>query len=285
MRKILLIGGSGFIGKRLLSVLDGFDVKMIKGRSLNMLNPEQLALEFVEIDIIINLAGQSVMGYWTKAYKRKMYNSRVSLTERIGEAVGLMKEKPKMLINASAVGIYQDGVEVTENDTLFADNYLAKLVMDWEKSAKALESDNLKVVLLRFGIVLGNMGGAYPVLRKLVKFNMGAVFGKGNQAYSFIYIDDAVKAIRFIIDNEIDGVVNMVSPKYSTNKELMLSLKRHFKSWFIWGIPAWVLKLIFGEASMLYLEGQKVIPGVLLKNNFDFEVDTIENCIEKIEKS
>lgn len=285
MRKILLIGGSGFIGKRLLSVLDGFDVKMIKGRSLNMLNPEQLALEFVEIDIIINLAGQSVMGYWTKAYKRKMYNSRVSLTERIGEAVGLMKEKPKMLINASAVGIYQDGVEVTENDTLFADNYLAKLVMDWEKSAKALESDNLKVVLLRFGIVLGNMGGAYPVLRKLVKFNMGAVFGKGNQAYSFIYIDDAVKAIRFIIDNEIDGVVNMVSPKYSTNKELMLSLKRHFKSRFIWRIPAWVLKLIFGEASMLYLEGQKVIPGVLLKNNFDFEVDTIENCIEKIEKS
>jgi len=86
-------------------------------------------------------------------------------------------------------------------------------------------------------------------------------------------------------NDTISGIVNMVSPKYTTNKELMLSLKKYFRSWVLWYIPSWFLKLVLAEASVVYLEGQRVIPGVLIKNNFIFEVDSIDSCIDKIERS
>jgi uncharacterized protein (TIGR01777 family) len=285
MGKIVLIGGSGFIGRSLLPLLNDFEVVNIKGRDVNSLNLEELAFVFNEAEVIINLSGQSIVGYWTKTYKKKLYDSRVVLTKKIGDAIAMMKKKPGTFINASAVGIYADGKEVDEDSVFFAENYLANLVQEWEKAAINIKHDGLKVVLLRFGIVLGKTGGAYPVLRRLVKFNLGTVMGRGNQSYSFIYIYDAVRAIRFVIDNKIEGIVNMVSPNYSTNKELMLSLKRHFKRWFLWFIPAWFLKLILAESSIVYLEGQRVIPGVLLRNGFKFEVESIEHCIEKIEQS
>jgi uncharacterized protein len=284
MKKIVLIGGSGFVGKNLITVLNDFEVIKIRGRDVSSLSNEELALAFNEAKIIINLSGHSIMGYWTKAYKRKLYDSRVSLTKKIGKAIELMKNPPIIFLNASAVGIYAEGKEVNEESNFYADNFLAELVQEWEKAALAIQNLKIKVVLMRFGIVLGKDGGAYPILKKLVKFNLGAIMGQGEQHYSFIYINDAVRAIRFIIDKEISGIVNMVSPKYSTNKELMLSLKRHFKSRFLWYIPTWVLKLILSEANVIYLEGQRVLPEVLLKNGFKFEVDSIESCIEKIEQ-
>jgi uncharacterized protein (TIGR01777 family) len=282
-KKIILFGSSGFIGSNLKKILSEYEVKCIKSASLYELSPDQLAKMMDGFDLIINLSGASVFARWTKSRKRKIYESRILITRKIVQAMAVCNTPPARLLNASAVGIYAANEKLDENSTHFSKNFLSKVVQEWENEARDAEIQGIKVAVLRFGIVLGKEGGAYQKMRNLVKFNLGAYFGKGNQYLPFVAINDLTKAIIFIIENNIHGTVNITAPDPSTYKEFVVTLKKKLKADIIWSIPKWFIKIAMGEASVIFLEGQNVNPGVLTENNFKFEACNINQCIDIIE--
>lgn len=282
--KIIIIGGSGFIGRALQKELKDHELFLLKGRSVKNMSRDELSEKLSYSDVVINLAGFPINGIWTKKKKKLIYDSRIKSTKKIVEAISLT-EKKIHLINASAIGIYETGLKADETSKHYGNNFLGKVVLDWEKEVEKLNEDKVLYTILRFGLVLGNEGGAYPVLRKLVKFNAGAVFSGGNQKVSFIYILDAVKAVRCIIENQIAGVVNMTAPESTDYKTLMNYMKKIFNSLLIWNVPEGIIRFFFGEAAGLILSSHDISPAVLSKNNYNFIAPNIEDCIDLIEES
>lgn len=285
MKNILIIGASGFIGSELKKGLIDYQIRSYRGRSVAGSNPDELTEVLSGNDIIINLAGKSLFTLWTKSNKKKISESRLITTKMLVEAINRMKEPPAHFINASAIGIYKPEIRVDEKSDELNDSFLAEVVKNWESCLEPLDEPSTKISVARFGIVMGNEGGAYKIIRRLTKLNAGAYFGDGSQSFSFIYINDLINAIDFIIKKEIGGVINIVAPQTTTFKKLMEILKNKLNSFIIWSIPVPLIKIFTGEASQMILEGQNVKPGVLLKNNFNFEASDIETCINKLEDS
>ncbi len=283
MKKIILIGGSGFIGSHLAESMKDAELKLIHGKEIMTSGTEKLSKIIDGYDLLINVAGRSIFTFWTRKKKDEMYRSRVDLTRKLVESMSMCKSPPKHFLSASSIGIYRGETEVTEKSGAFADNFLANLVNDWEKEIFKARELNIQVTAMRFGIVLGKEGGAYRIMRSLSRLNLGGYFGKGDQSMSFIYIHDLVRAVSFIIQHEITGVVNLVTEKYSCYKEVFTVLKKQLDAMIVWRIPEFIPELFLGEASLLYLEGQKVFPEVLTKNNYNFEASNIRECVKKIE--
>ncbi len=282
-RKLILFGSTGFIGSHLLQSLKEYEIKTISSAVLYNIPPEELAREFEQYDIVINLAGSTIFTLWTKRAKKKMIRSRILTTRKIVDALALCEHRPSKLLNASAVGIYQADRRVDENSEAFADNFLSGLIRDWEHEARKVEAYGVSLTLMRFGIVLGKEGGAYRIMRALTKFNLGGYFGKGDQSFPFIYIQDLLKAIKFSIEKDIAGVINYSAPELTDFMHFATLLKKSLHSILLWPLPRVLIKTILGEASVLFLEGQNVVPGVLTENSFNFEASTIEQCIQLIE--
>ena len=266
-----------------MKLLLRYEVKSIKSSALYNLSPTRLAGMIEGFDVIVNLAGASIFARWTNARKRKIHDSRILTTRKIVEALAVCKNPPHHLINASAVGIYASNETHDESSDRFSNNFLAKVVQEWEDEANNAKKLDIKVSLLRFGVVLGKDGGAYQKMRTLTKYNLGTYFGKGNQLLPYVFLNDLLNAILFIIENNIEGVVNITSPTTSTYKEFVYALKKKLSVRIIWSVPQWLIKIVLGEASLLFLEGQNVIPSVLTENNFNFEAGNINQCVELIE--
>ena len=245
----------------------------------------ELAEKLNDHDIVLNLAGSSLFGIWTNAKRKKILESRRLVTSSIVESFKYCSSKPKMFINASAIGIYGQDGEKDENNKNYDDDFLAYVVKEWEKAAISAENYNVPTAIIRFGVVLGRGGGSYEILRTLTKFNLGAYFGKGEQKLSFIYIQDVVRSIRFIIQNDITGIINLTAPAATTYKEFIVALKSKLNAILIWRIPEILIKIILGKASVVVLKSQNVKPFVLSKNRFNFEAPDIHSCIKIIEKN
>lgn len=282
--KIAIIGGSGFIGTQLRKVLEGFEVTDIKGRDILSMSLNELKDQINGQDVLINLAGKSVFGYWTRKRKKSIWKSRVDLTDQITRAMALCKMPPGHFINASAIGIYESEKELSEKDDLYSNNFLAEVVKNWEVKALNAKKVCELVSIIRIGVVLGKEGGMYRLMRTLVRFNLGAYFGKGRQSLSFIYIQDLVRAIAFIIDRKIDGVVNLTAPESSDYRTFTGILKRKLKALIVWPIPEFLIRILLGEMNVIVLEGQNIKPDVLVDNKFTFEAKNIQDCINLIEK-
>lgn len=282
VKRILLVGGTGFIGKALRKGLDKYDFELLGGRELLSMRYGDIIKKLQEKDIVINLAGSPVIKRWTPGNRRLIMDSRIRTTDRLVSAI--LDSKLKIhYISASAIGIYSEEGKHDESSQNYANNFLSEVVQKWEKEIKRLEKSSGGYTIMRIGIVLGISGGAYAMLRKLTGINLGAYFNGGRQSLSFICLHDMVNAVDWIIEKEISGVVNLSAPNPSDYKHLMELLKKKTRALIIWNIPAFILKLIFGKASVMFLEGQNVLPGVLLKNNFNFKAPNIETCIENIE--
>lgn len=284
-KKLLIIGASGFIGNELQKGLVNFDISTLQGRSVVNISVKELAAKISGYDVIINLAGKSIFNLWTSKNKELIYKSRIETTKRISEAINECSVPPETYINASAIGIYKPETRVTERISSFDNGFMANVVRDWEKAAEEIDGRRVGVTVLRIGVVLGREGGAYKTLRLLTRINIGGYFAGGTQGLSFIWVKDLVRAVEFIIENKIHGVVNMVSPVPTTYKELMKAMKKELNSFLLWPLPAFVLKIILGEASEILLKGHVVIPEVLLKNNFNFEASDVDDCVKKLESS
>ncbi len=285
MKKLVgIIGAGGLIGSELVKYLSkDFQVRIVKSSMLYG-DTDKLAISLEGTDFIINLAGFPIAGRWNRKVKNLIYASRIDTTKNLVKAVGLMKKKPIKLLNASAVGLYADGLICDETSLHFANNYLAKVVIDWEKEAYDVLKFGTKLCILRFGVVLSNSGGAFKILRKIFWLGIGGVIGNGKQGFSFILIDDVVRIVHRIISTDADGIFNVVCPQPSTNSEFSHKLASSLNRPCVFKIPSFVLRLVLREGSSTLLVGQKVIPARLHSEGYQFIGNNLKECLNNLVK-
>jgi uncharacterized protein len=230
-------------------------------------------------EAVINLVGASIFQRWTERTKKEIYESRMRSTENIVEAMGRAQGQGMRLFNASGVGYYGYSKDaIVDERTPPGDTFLARLAQSWEATALRARESGIRVVLCRFGIVLGRQGGAFKRMLPLVQFHLGVPWGSGRQWFSWIHETDVAGIFSFLLDHEsISGPVNFTSPNPVMNREMMAVLNRTLhKTPLMPTMPGWVFQSVLGEFSNVFLEGQRAIPGVLTENSFVFRFPTFE---------
>lgn len=301
--KIFLTGGTGFIGRYLSVRLikEGYEVSVLT-RSTNLAegaskkeekinyvlgNPTQPG-PWQEIlsghQIILNLAGRSIFARWTEDYKKEIKASRIETTRRLVEALPLSRGEGETWLNASAIGYYGfTGEEELTEQAPAGNDFLANLCQEWEREAMKAKEKGWRVVLMRFGLVLGQEGGLLSQLIPGYKKFLGGPLGRGEQWFSWIHLEDLLEAIVFLIKRrEIEGPVNLCLPYPVRQKEFARALGRVLKRPSFFPLPAPILRLALGELATVVLHGQKVYPARLLAEGFVFRYPAIEEALAQI---
>lgn len=301
-KKILVTGATGFIGKEIVKHLCGKgayikiltgDVKKAKslfGRNCivefyyryDYEDPDSLKNLLEDTYAVINLAGENVGNKrWTKKYKEKIYSSRIDTANLLTDAIKLCTKKPECFISMSGVGIYGfRGEEIVTEDSGFGNDFLAKLCIDWEQAALKSADNNLRVILLRTGIVLSGREGPLKELLSPFKFYSGAYLGSGKQYISWIHIEDLINIFSFILENTACyGAVNAVSPEPVTNKQFSSEIGKIKKTLLLLPVPSFMVRIIVGEFAKSLLTGQRVIPEKLLNDGFRFNYPDISSAL------
>jgi len=283
MKKIAIVGGSGFIGTYMQSFfkIEGFSVLSL-GKEDTQKNIVEIAKVLEGIDIVINLAGAPIIHRWSTSYKKVLYNSRIITTKKIVTAMSQMKKKPELFISTSAIGIYATDGTMSESNHTYSDNFLAIICKDWEAEAQ-LADDFTRVVIFRFGVVLGKGGGALSKMLPAFKLGIAGTIGDGSEPFSWVHIDDLLSAYLFVfVNGNLEGTFNLSAPNPVTNKELTKTLGKVLHRPTVIPLPKFVLKFLFSEGATVLTEGQHVVPERLLKNNFTFKYPTIEGALREI---
>jgi uncharacterized protein (TIGR01777 family) len=278
---VSISGSTGLIGQEMIRIYSGDEIsfRIINRDSFKMSEDEFLEKKIEGADAVINLAGAPILKRWTESYKKELYASRIETTRKIANAIIHTKVKPEVFISKSAIGIYDTLGVHNEESTALSDDFLGKLCRDWEAEALAA-SPYTRVVILRTGVVLSSKGGALKTAHGPFKFGLGGIIGTGTQAFSWIHIRDLIHIYKTILDNDtLSGVVNAVAPYPTTNSHFTKTFGKVLNQFTILKIPTFALKAIYGDASSTLTEGQTVIPGKLLKTNFEFAFPTIEKAL------
>ncbi len=284
-KRILICGASGFIGSRLTKFLtmNNYIVEPITRKHINL--PINKLVEYISgAHAIFNLAGAPILGKWTDQYKRTIYHSRVSTTRTLVNAVKQAQYKPEMFFSASAVGIY-DSYEVhDEFSTNFASNFLSSVCIDWEKEAfKLCTLQAPRIIIGRLGLVMDSTDGAFPKMIKPFKLGLGGRIGDGYQCMPFIHINDLLSAFWYFLKNRnCKGIYNVVAPQMVSNREFSQKLAHKLNRPNIFIVPEIVLKTMYGGASLLLTNGQKVTPKRLKDNHFPFEFPTLDQVLDNL---
>ncbi|MCU4165015.1 TIGR01777 family oxidoreductase [Carboxylicivirga caseinilyticus] len=282
--KIAISGATGFIGKELVSFLEknGYEVVKLSRELLH--EPSELTKAINGSDAVINLAGHSIAGRWNEKVKKKILYSRLNVTRRIVDAIEAAVDKPNVVISASAVGIYDTFEVHDEFSTNYANDFLGEVCQKWEEEALRLgHSKDVRLCLVRLGAVLGKSGGAFPKLVKPFKFGLGASMGDGHQVFPIIHIQDVLSSIWYLLKREASGgIYNLVAPEMISNLEFSVALAEKLKRPLWLKLPEFLLKLLLGEGAVILLEGQKVIPKRMLKDDFHFSFPTLESMLDDL---
>jgi uncharacterized protein len=237
------------------------------------------------VDAVINLAGAPVVsGRWTKERKALLRSSRVDTTRGLVSAIVKMEKKPRVLISASAIGYYgnRDEELVTENSAPGTD-FLAELAKEWENEAVKAEKFGVRVVLLRFGIILAKQGGALQKMMLPFKYGLGGKLGSGRQWTSWIGLQDVVAIIQEMLRNDNwSGPVNLVAPQAVRNSDLTKSLAKVLHRPAIFTVPAFALRLAMGEMAETLLGGVRVAPQVLERHDYRFIHANLDEALKAI---
>ncbi|WP_102347648.1 TIGR01777 family oxidoreductase [Bacillus sp. Marseille-P3661] len=297
---IVISGGTGFIGKMLTNYLVSKNHSVyILTRNIasfqnkpnityvEWLSPNSSAeLKLENIDVFINLAGESInSGRWTDKRKQIILNSRLYATDEVIQLISKLTPKPRVLINASAIGFYGTSLTktFTENDIESGHDFLATTTRRWEDQAKRVEELGIRLVLARLGVVLAKNEGALPRMVLPYKFFIGGKVGIGQQWLSWIHIDDVVRMFEFVAINErIKGPINLTAPIPEKMDAFGRTIGKVIKRPHLIPAPEFALKLLLGEMSSLVLEGQKVIPEKALTNHFSFKYEHLEDALRDI---
>jgi len=284
--RIAISGATGFIGSSLSDFLQNNGYKTIQlTRNDFLKEPEVLAKKLKGCAVIINLAGAPIGAKkWTPSYKQEILASRVNTTHKLVEAIHLLYVKPELLISTSAVGVY-DSFEVhDEFSTSYADDFLGSVCQKWEAEAfKAQTLDNVRLCIVRLGVVLGREGGALPRILKPFKYGMGAKLGDGHQIFPFIHIKDVLSAFWYLIQREqSSGIYNFVTPQMISNLELTNALKQRFLGSLVSSVPETILRIFYGEGADLLLKGQKVKPARLQNDGFHFAYPSFSEVLDDL---
>ena len=295
--KILMTGGTGFIGQSLCrKLLENNDkltvlsrkpekVPLLCGKTTQAIsNISDLTTE-EHFDAIINLAGEGIAdARWTSARKQKLLDSRIKTTEQLISFIDRASKKPKVLISGSAVGFYgnQGDKQLDENSAVH-DDFAHQLCTRWEAAAKAAEVHGVRVCIIRTGLVIGNDGGFLKRMLPAFKLGMGGPLGDGRQWMSWIHRTDFIAIIELLLNSpQLQGIFNATAPNPVTNAEFTRCLAKVLKRPAFLPVPAIVLKILLGEMAELLLGGQRVLPQRLQQENFSFKFTSLEQALNDV---
>ena len=293
-KKVLITGGTGFIGTKLLSVLlkNKYEIINFSRRGNKNQYPHIKVIEDLKnisnnqcFDIIINLAGANISKYWTKSYKKEIFGSRIRITKDIINLINRLKKKPELLISASAIGYYGDQHNKTldENSKPIM-SFTHNLCYEWEYKASLAKTFGVRVCLPRIGIVLGKDGGALAKISPIFKLGLGGKIGDGKQIMSWVHIDDVINAMLFCIKNKhIQDSFNLTAPNPVSNAKFTRVLAKQLNRPAFCTIPKSIIKTIFGEmGEKMLLAGLCILPKKLQEKKFHFIYHTVEEALDNI---
>ncbi len=284
--RVLITGGTGFVGQALVdALLNRGDEPIVvsRGAAPPAVGWDAVEREVDRADAVIHLAGEPIAeGRWTPARLERIRSSRVEGTARIARAVERASHKPRVFVSGSAVGIYgmrDDDTELDEGAPP-ADDVLARIVVGWEDAAAAAQSSGVRVVHPRTGVVLGRSGGAFPKMAEPFRWFVGGAIGTGRQWVSWIHLYDVVRALLHIVDCEaLVGPVNVVSPLPVTMETLARSIASTLGRPGVVRVPAFALRIALGDGlAQMLLTGQRVLPRKLLESGFVFDFPRVEEA-------
>ena len=295
MLNVAISGASGLVGTELSALLKSVGHSVVpmtrkpSGSSQNTIawdpergvaNPQQLE----SVDAIVHLAGENIAaGRWTVALKERIRKSRVEGTRALVQSLAGLQIRPKTLVCASAIGFYGDrGDEILTESSPAGSGFLADVCSAWESEAMAAANLDMRVVSLRIGVVLSPKGGALAKMLLPFKLGAGGVIGSGKQYWSWIGLNDLVRAIAFCVENEnIRGPVNAVSPQALNNYDFTKTVGKVLHRPTIVPLPAFVAKIVLGEmAEALLLSSAHVVPEKLQAHGFQFAQPDLKSCLE-----
>ncbi|HVB91269.1 MAG TPA: TIGR01777 family oxidoreductase [Acidimicrobiales bacterium] len=295
--RVVVTGSSGLIGRALCALLGGHshDVVRVVRRPVR---PGELALRWDPeagtidsgglegVDAVVHLAGAGIGdSRWSDARKRILVESRTRSTALLAGALAELDRQPRVLVSASAIGFYGDrGDEILTEQSPPADDFLASLCARWEAESAPAAEAGIRVACARTGVVLSRQGGALPKLLRLFKLGLGGRFGSGAQWWSWITLDDEVRAIEWLLENDVRGPVNLTAPNPVTNREFtrVLSAVLSRPAWL--PVPRFGPRLLLGSelADSLLFTSARVRPAVLQSSGFTFSHSDLEGTLRSI---
>jgi uncharacterized protein (TIGR01777 family) len=299
MTKILITGGSGLVGKTVSELLlkKGHTVVWLSRESGNYKGITKFKWDiskkyidekaFEGVDSIIHLAGAGIADKrWTTEYKKQIIDSRVKSSELLFNYMSKNKFPIHTLVGGSAMGYY--GAIQSEKLFLETDNagtdFLAETCVLWEKSYEPFINSGIRTSIIRTGIVLSKQSGAYAKMAPAFKLGLGAAVASGEQYFPWIHINDIAKIfVHALLDQKVSGIYNGVASELITNKEFSKQLAKSFnKPFFLPNVPAFILKIVMGESSVMVTEGTKISNQKIKDSGFKFEFESLETALKSL---
>ncbi len=290
--RVLITGGTGFIGGALIERLcqQGASISVytrntshFDTEAIHYLNRLQDIPEDARFDAFINLAGESLAeGRWSEERKAVLVESRIGTTRALVELAERLQHKPRVVLSASAIGIYgHQGDDRLAEDAEQEDGFAHRLCQAWETEAHRFEAMGIRLCILRLGVVLASEGGAMEQLRRSVAFGVGTWLGSGKQWLSWVHRDDLVAAMEYLrTDESCSGPYNITAPEPVTNRGLCDELSLRRQVFLKLPIPGFVMRLALGEMALeLLLNGQRVVPRRLQEAGFEFRYETLREAL------
>lgn len=299
---ILITGATGLVGQELVSLLlqNGHIVHYLSTSKKKLVfntnykgfywNPKTAEIDIAsltDVEVIVHLAGANVAKKWTKSYKEEIIESRILSTRLLFQTLQKTPNRVKQIVSASAIGIYPDSLTNTYHETdLDVDvSFLGNVVKLWENEVSQFEKLEIVVSKIRIGIVFAKNGGALQEMAKPIRYGVGAAFGSGEQYQSWIHIQDLVAVFYHVIENELPGIYNGVSPYPVSNAELTKAIAKTLeKPLFLPNVPKFVMKIILGEMHEILFSSQHVSCRKLLDENFQFKFASLDKALNDLLK-
>ena len=300
--KILITGATGLIGTELVKLC------LEKGNAINYLttskdkiqdkpnyfgyywNPENGIIDensLIGVDVIVHLAGANIAKRWTHEYKQEIIESRTQSSELLFETLKNNPHQVKQIVSASGTAIYPESYsKVSDETTTEVDNsFLANVVLKWEESVDKFQTLGVKVCKLRTGVVFAKEGGALPEMAKPIKMGFGAAMGNGKQIQTWIHIKDLIAMYYYVIQNQMEGVFNAVSPNPISNADLTKAIaKAVHKPLFLPNIPEFIMKIILGEMSILLFSSKNLSAKKIMDSGYIFKFPETKQALNDLYK-
>ncbi|MCB9232761.1 MAG: TIGR01777 family protein [Bacteroidia bacterium] len=297
-KTIFIAGGTGFLGQALEKYFSGlgYPVRII---CRSPKRPNEIAWDARTLGpwarelegacALINLAGKSVDCRYTLAAKKAILDSRVDSTRILGQAIAACQNPPRFWLNSSTATIYQDTrgelPANTEAKGIIGNDFSMGVAKAWEQAFFEANTPQTRKLALRISIAMGREGGAFPILKKLAKRGFCSKQGPGNQWISWIHMHDFVRAVKHCLDQEMEGVVNIVAPQPILNKDFNRLLKETLKPWVVWPQPVWALEIgawALRSQTEMILKSRKAAPERLLQSGFAFKFSHWEEALQDL---
>ena len=302
--RLLITGGTGFIGRHLVKSLLADDhqitvlsrqetnsVQQILGSEVKTIQSISALTRDARFDGIINLAGEGILDRrWTPSRKKILVESRVGVTTELVNWIVQAQHKPSIFISGSAIGIYgssipsaNEPVNCLPESSNYGKDFSARLCVDWEKVAESAEECGVRVCRVRTGVVLHPAGGALQKMLLPFKLGIGGVVGTGRQMFSWIHMDDMVSLLKFLLyTDSVSGAYNATAPEPVSNRVFTKTFAETLSRPAVIPVPSFVLKTLLGEGATMLLEGQAVVPERSQSEGFEFRYPKLDQALKSL---